>query len=176
MGTESPGGPPAGERLDVYGAIMAITADGADTDGEFAVVDMWAPPGFENGLHTHGPAEVFHVVEGEMLLDVEGERTRLTPGTTGHVGGGREHALRVVGETDLRAVTVFSPAGAEDFLRAVGEPAGPGATPAYREVTAADLEHLEAVGAEHGFDFLGPFPDGSRGGAADQAGDGATDT
>lgn len=161
MGTDSAGGPPQGEPLDVYGAIMTITADGTDTDGEFTVVDMLAPPGFENGLHTHPPSEVFHVLRGEMVLEVEGERTRLTPGTTGHVAGGQPHALRVAGESDLRAVTVFSPAGAEDFLRAVGEPADAGATPEDRDVTEADLEHLEAVGAGYGFDFLGPFPDGA---------------
>lgn len=142
----------------MLGATMTITADGEDTSGEFSVADMLAPPGFENGLHTHGPAEIFHVIDGEMLLHVDGETQYLTAGMTGHVSGNVPHGMRVEGDDVLRVLVVMTPAGPEDFFRAVGEPADGRDLPEPREVTDADLEALFAIGEEHGFEFLGPLP------------------
>lgn len=150
---------PEREHFHVLGATVTITADGDDTGGEFTVADMLAPPGFENGLHTHEPAEVFHVLEGEMALHVDGETRRLTSGTTGHVSGGRPHGFRVEGDGVLRVLVVMTPAGAEGFFRAVGEPTPVRDLPEPREVTEDDLQALFAVGAEYGFEFLGPLPD-----------------
>ena len=137
---------------------MTITADGTTTDGEFTVVDMLAPPGFENGYHTHGPAEVFHVLDGEMSLYVDDEVTRLTTGQTGHVSGGQRHGFRVEGKDTLRAIITLTPAGAEEFFRAVGEVTDERTFPEPREVTEDDLEAIFAVGEEYGFEFFGPLP------------------
>ncbi|ELY46222.1 cupin domain-containing protein [Natronorubrum tibetense] len=147
-----------GEHLHVLGSTMTITADGDDTDGEFTVVDMLAPPGFENGLHTHAPSEVFHVLEGSMTLHIDGENHTLEPGTTGHVAGGRPHGFRVEGDEPVRVLMALTPAGTEDFFRAVGEPTEMRTLPEPREVTDADLEALFAVGEDHGFAFMGPLP------------------
>ncbi|RQG88959.1 cupin domain-containing protein [Natrarchaeobius halalkaliphilus] len=146
------------EHLHVLGATITITADSDDTDGEFSVKNMLAPPGFENGLHTHEPAEVFHVIDGEMLLYVDGETQYLKPGMTGYVSAGERHGMRVEGDEVLRVLIVMSPAGAEDFFRAVGEPAADRNLPEPREVTNADLEAIFATGEEHGFEFFGPLP------------------
>lgn len=148
------------EHLHVLGATMTITADGDDTNGEFSVNDMLAPPGFENGLHTHEQAEVFHVIDGEMMLYVDGEAQSLTAGMTGHVSPNEPHGMRVEGEDVLRVVIVFTPAGIEDFFRAVGELAASRELPEQQDVSEADLEALFAVGEEHGLEFLGPFPAG----------------
>ena len=149
---------PDEEHLHVLGATITITADGEDTIGEFSVMDMLAPPGFENGLHTHGPAEIFHVIDGEMLLHVDGETQYLSAGMTGHVSANVPHGMRVEGDDVLRVLIVMTPAGAEDFFRAVGEPSTGRELPGPRDVTDADLEALFAIGEEHGFEFLGPLP------------------
>lgn len=146
------------EHLHVLGATMTITADSDDTDGEFSVKDMLAPPGFENGLHTHDPAEIFHVIEGEMMLYVDGETQYLKPGMTGYVPGSEPHGMRVEGDEVLRVLIVFSPAGAEDFFRAIGEPTRGRDLPEPREVTDVDLAEIFATGEEYGFEFLGPLP------------------
>ncbi|MFP8956751.1 cupin domain-containing protein [Natrialbaceae archaeon A-CW3] len=146
------------EHLHVLGATITITTDSGMTDGEFTVMDMLAPPGFENGLHTHEPSEIFHVVDGEMSLYVDGETERLGPGATGYVPAGVVHGVRVEGDTPLRTMIVMSPAGAEDFFRAVGEPTATRELPEPREVSDADLEALFATGEEYGFAFLGPLP------------------
>lgn len=146
------------EHVHVLGATITITADSDDTDGEFSVKDMLAPPGFENGLHTHEPSEIFHVLDGEMMLYVDGETEYLKPGMTGYVPASEPHGMRVEGDEVLRVLIVMSPAGAEDFFRAVGDPATSRDLPEPREVTDADLEGIFATGAEHGFAFLGPLP------------------
>lgn len=146
------------EHLHVLGATMTITADSDDTNGEFSVKDMLAPPGFENGLHTHEPAEIFHVIDGEMMLYVDGETQHLKPGMTGYVSASEPHGMRVEGDEVLRVLIVMSPAGAEDFFRAIGEPTTERDLPEPREATDADLEAIFATGEEHGFELLGPLP------------------
>jgi mannose-6-phosphate isomerase-like protein (cupin superfamily) len=71
----------AHDQYHVLGATVSITADAETTDGEYLVLDMLVPPGFENGLHTHEQSEVFHVVEGEARLHVDGRDEVLRPGT-----------------------------------------------------------------------------------------------
>lgn len=137
---------------------MTITADSEDTDGAFSVMDMLAPPGFENGLHTHEPAEVFHVISGEMMLYVDGDTQLLEPGMSGYVSAGEPHGMRVEGDEVLRVIVVFSPAGAEDFFRAIGDPAAALTVPEPREMADSDLEAIFTTGAEYGFEFLGPLP------------------
>ena len=149
---------PGEEHLHVLGATVTITADSDDTDGAFTVMDLLAPPGFENGLHTHEPAEIFHVIDGEMTLYVDGESQHLGSGMTGHVAANEPHGVRAEGDDVLRVLIVMSPAGTEDFFRSVGEPATARELPEPREVTDADLEALFALGEEHGFTFLGPLP------------------
>ena len=148
------------EHLNVLGAVASITADAGDTDGEFTVVDMLVPPGFENGLHSHEQSEVIHVLDGEIQLHVEGEDSRLGPGATGYVAGSEKHGFRVDGEDAAQALFVFTPAGVEDFFRAAGEPVADRSLPEPREVSEDDLEALFALGEEHGFDFYGPLPVG----------------
>ena len=137
---------------------MTITADSEDTDGAFSVMDMLAPPGFENGLHTHEPAEVFHIIAGKMMLYVDGETQMLEPGMTGYVSAGKPHGMRVDGDEVLRVIVVFSPAGAEEFFRAIGDPTASRSVPEHRQMTDSDLEAIFATGEDYGFEFLGPLP------------------
>jgi mannose-6-phosphate isomerase-like protein (cupin superfamily) len=67
---------------------LSITADAETTDGEYLALDMLVPPLFENGLHTHGQSEVFHVIEDETRLHIDGREQTLGPGTSGYVSGG----------------------------------------------------------------------------------------
>jgi hypothetical protein len=116
-----------------------------------------APQGFENGLHTHEPAEVFHVIGEEIALHVE-EVGHLRPGETGYVAGGWQHGFRVVGSKPLRVLAVLAPTGAEAFFRAVGDSAADRTLPEPREVSPADVKARFAAGAEHGSELRGPLP------------------
>jgi quercetin dioxygenase-like cupin family protein len=143
----------------VLGATISITADSDTTDGEYLVVDALVPPAVQNGLHTHGPSEVVHVIEGELRVHVAGEDRILGPGDSGYVPAGAVHGFENVGSEVCRVVAVMSPAGAEGFFAAVGQVADDRSLPDPVEPTEETLRALFATGAEYGFEFFGPLPD-----------------
>lgn len=143
----------------VLGATISITADSEDTDNEYVVLDMLVPPGFENGLHTHGPNEVFHVIDGEIRLHIDGEDEVLGAGSSGYVPAGVVHGFENRADDVSRVIAVMSPGGAEQFFEAVGEPSEDRSLPAPVEPTEEMLQGLFATGEEFGFSFLGPLPE-----------------
>jgi mannose-6-phosphate isomerase-like protein (cupin superfamily) len=149
----------APEHYHVLGATLSITADAATTDGEYLVLDLLVPPMFENGLHTHEQSEVFHVIEGEARLHVDGREQTLGPGTSGYVPGGEVHGFANEGEGVCRVIAVMTPGGAEGFFRAVGQPTDDRTLPEPIEPTEEMLQSLFATGERHGFGFLGPLPE-----------------
>lgn len=147
------------EHYHVLGATLSITADAETTDGEYLVLDMLVPPMFENGLHTHEQSEVFHVIEGEARLHVDGRDQTLGPGTSGYVPGGEIHGFANEGEDVCRVIAVMTPGGAEGFFRAVGQPNADRSLPEPVEPTEEMLQSVFATGEQYGFEFLGPLPE-----------------
>jgi mannose-6-phosphate isomerase-like protein (cupin superfamily) len=147
------------EHYHVLGATLSITADAETTDGEYLVLDMLVPPMFENGLHTHEQSEVFHVIEGEARLHVDGRDQTLGPGTSGYVPGGEIHGFANEGEDVCRVIAVMTPGGAEGFFRAVGQPTADRSLPEPVEPTEEMLLSVFATGEQYGFEFLGPLPE-----------------
>jgi mannose-6-phosphate isomerase-like protein (cupin superfamily) len=147
------------EHYHVLGATLSITADAETTDGAYLVLDMLVPPTFENGLHTHEQSEVFHVIEGEARLHVDGGEQTLGPGRSGYVPGGEVHGFANEGDEVCRVIAVMTPGGAEGFFRAVGQPTDDRSLPDPVEPTEEMLQSLFATGERYGFEFLGPLPE-----------------
>ena len=147
------------DHYHVLGATLSITADAETTDGEYLVLDMLVPPMFENGLHTHEQSEVFHVIEGEARLHVDGRDEILSPGTSGYVPGGEVHGFATEGDDVCHVIAVMTPGGAEGFFREVGQPSEDRSLPDPVEPTEEMLQSLFATGERHGFEFLGPLPE-----------------
>lgn len=61
--------------------------------------------------HFHRYDEVIYVLEGEGMLEVDGEQAPLGPGTCVHLPRTRVHCLANTGDTELRLLGVFRPAG-----------------------------------------------------------------
>jgi quercetin dioxygenase-like cupin family protein len=150
------------EHYHVLGATISITADSETTDGEYLVMDLIAPPGFENGLHTHEESEVFQVLEGEIRLHVDGEDAILGPGTSGHVAGSQPHGFATEGDASARVVAVMTPGGAEGFFREVGRRTSDRSLPEPVEPTEEVLQSVFAAGEAYGLEFMGPLPERAR--------------
>lgn len=65
------------------------------------------PPGAVLPLHHHAPAEIYHVLEGEGLTEIEGEPHRLRAGVSVFIPAGARHRTTNTGPTPLRYLFVF---------------------------------------------------------------------
>jgi len=65
-------------------------------------------PGHASGMHTHPGVETGYVLDGEVLMVVEGEPDRkLKPGDSFVIPPGAKHDVRSVGTVPAKAVSVF---------------------------------------------------------------------
>ncbi len=61
--------------------------------------------------HFHRYDEVIYALDGEGVLEIGGEQAPIHPGTCIHLPRGLVHCLANTGETELRVLGVFRPAG-----------------------------------------------------------------
>ncbi|MBX3583685.1 MAG: cupin domain-containing protein [Rhizobiaceae bacterium] len=65
-------------------------------------------PGHSSGLHTHPGIETGYVLEGEVVMSVEGEPDRtLKPGDSFVIPPGAAHDVKSVGSVPAKALSVF---------------------------------------------------------------------
>lgn len=75
---------------------------------EVLLVKVEIAPGASTGRHSHPGVETGYVVEGEVVMQVEGEAPRrLAPGDSYLVPAGRVHDVRAVGDRPARALATF---------------------------------------------------------------------
>ena len=65
------------------------------------------PPGAVLPLHHHAPAEVYHALEGEGVVEVEGEAHRLRAGVSLFIPANARHRTTNTGDGPLRFLFVF---------------------------------------------------------------------
>lgn len=131
-----------------------VLVDGEQTDGSYSVVDSIGPHGNMPPLHVHQHEdEVFHVVEGRLLVFLPGEQVELSTGDTLRAPRGVPHTYRVESET-CRWLVFCQPAGFEEFVREVSEPAASSELPPAGR--PHDLDAIAAAAAAGGIELLGP--------------------
>jgi quercetin dioxygenase-like cupin family protein len=75
---------------------------------EVLLVRVEIAPGAAAGRHSHPGIETGYVVEGEVVMEIEGEAPRtLVPGDTYLVAAGRIHDVRAVGGRPASALATF---------------------------------------------------------------------
>lgn len=112
----------AGEAYWFLGNLGIIRADGQATGGRFGLFEALLPKDAAPPLHSHPQDETFIIVEGEMDVWLGGERHRCTPGAIFMAPRHSPHAFRVRSET-ARVLTLSTPAGIEELVRAFNTPA-----------------------------------------------------
>jgi quercetin dioxygenase-like cupin family protein len=140
-GTELPVEPrviTGSEDLWFLGTLARIKLDGHQTGGRFALWEGVLPHGAAPPLHAHPQDETFYVIEGELtawlvepgLSDdasdppawVKTRGRRCGPGAAVFAPAGAPHTFRVESDT-ARMLFLSTPAGIEEYVRALGEPA-----------------------------------------------------
>jgi quercetin dioxygenase-like cupin family protein len=144
------------EPLWFLGTLVRPKLGGEQTGGRFALWEGTLPRGAAPPLHTHPQDETFYVLEGSVAVragESSGERMCGT-GAAVFVPAGLPHTFRVDSDT-ARMLFLSTPAGIEEFVHALAEPAqwpwlqpppdGPRVSP----------ERMAAVEREHGVVRLG---------------------
>jgi quercetin dioxygenase-like cupin family protein len=142
-----------GEARWWLGGLAVIKATAADTGGQMTIVEVTEPPGMEAPLHVHHREdEAFFILEGDVTLEV-GDKT--IEASAGDYAFGRRdipHKYKV-GEKGCRMLFICTPAGFEDLVREMSEPAGSRTLPPPSD-EEPDMERVAAVAAAHGAELL----------------------
>jgi quercetin dioxygenase-like cupin family protein len=160
----------SGEALWFLGTLARLKLTGEQTGGRFALWDGVLPRGAAPPLHSHPQDETFYVLEGRLtgwVLDgspADGEEggwlaqgRHCGPGDVIFAPAGAPHTFRVESDT-ARILFLSTPAGIEDYVRALAEPAAwPWLQPP-AEGPRVPAERMRAVEQELGVVRHGPPP------------------
>jgi quercetin dioxygenase-like cupin family protein len=147
-----------GERLRFWGGgLLTMKATAGETGGAFLLFEDHVARGKTTPLHAHANEdETLYLLEGEVLVHVDGDEHELGAGGMAFVPRGVPHAFLVSSET-ARLLTLLVPGSAEAFYRGASEPAGENASPDGPVDFARVGESAERSG---GMQLLGPPPFG----------------
>jgi quercetin dioxygenase-like cupin family protein len=154
--------PDEGDALWFNNDLLTLKATGAETDGEFLLVEELARGGKVTPLHLHPDgAETFYVLEGELRFHVDGRESTLRAGGLASVPAGVPHAYLVVSDVARSLILVTPSSGAmEAFFRDAGSPATARTLP---PVGPLDIARIGAAAERTGAVLiLGPPPFGER--------------
>jgi quercetin dioxygenase-like cupin family protein len=125
------------------------------TEGAFCLLEDVMVRGKTTPLHCHPDAdETAYLLEGEIIVNVDGKETRIGAGGMSFVPKGVPHAFIVVSDT-ARILSLHSPAAASQaFYLGASEPATDDTS------DRVDLARLQASAKENprGVELLGPPP------------------
>jgi len=158
-----------GERLwFAGGGVWTMKATSEETDGAFMLFEDRMTRGKTTPLHIHPHEdETYIVLEGEILVHVEGAEHPVGPGGVAVVPRGTRHAFLVTSET-ARTLVLQTPGSGEAFYRDASEPSTD-ETDAQRP---PDLDRLRAAAERNPscIEILGPPPfEAAKEGAAARA-------
>ncbi|MGZ4173695.1 MAG: quercetin 2,3-dioxygenase [Solirubrobacteraceae bacterium] len=144
-----------GEALWFLGLLATIKASSESTAGRVAVIEHHAPRGSGSPLHVHhNEDEWFYVTAGELTFWVGGQIIGAPAGS--FVYGPRDipHTFTVSSE-EARFLLVLEPAGFEQFMRALSEPAQSLTIPP-APTEPPDIARMTAIAADYGVEIIGP--------------------
>ena len=143
-----------GRKLWVGSGLYTLLVEGDDTNGRYALVDLRVEPGDGTPPHIHhAEDEMFYILEGELALWADGNKTVAGPGAFVYVPMGVVHAFKNESGSAVRFLCGMTPAGFEQFFVAIGTPvsaetpAPPPVGPEFGEkiVRLAPEFHMEIV-------------------------------
>jgi quercetin dioxygenase-like cupin family protein len=136
--------------VQFLGGLVHLRAGSADTDGAWALLEHTGDRGYMSPLHVHdADEETFLVLDGELRVEIGGERLAVGAGGLALLPRGQAHGF-VVTSPSARFLTLHTPGGFDRFVAEVGVPldAPAGGPP--------DPAELTRVAAGHGIQIVGP--------------------
>jgi mannose-6-phosphate isomerase-like protein (cupin superfamily) len=134
-------------------AIGSVCLSGADTGGEYCLLEMSLASGMMVPRHTHTREdEAYYVLSGELEVVVGDEIFVLRTGDALMAPRDIPHQLRNSGNVENHYLLMFSPSGFEEFLKATAVPAPDNAV-APTEPPAVAVRNVLELAADYGIRF-----------------------
>lgn len=135
-------------ELPAIGVSLSVPLAGSTNDGALEVIETIDAPGSGPPLHRHAQTEVFRVLSGRYLFEVNGERFIAEAGDLVSVPGGAAHCFRNIGDEPATQMVMIVPGfDAIAFFTGLGEVTRDG---------IPSPEALNAFGQRWAVEFLGP--------------------
>lgn len=148
--------PPQGRTVAVVGDIYRFLATGAETNGQYAILEALVLPGGGPPPHIHSREEEgFYILEGEITFIVNSERIVAGARTFINVPIGTPHCFKNESGQPAKMLITVAPAGLEQMFLNVGVTLAEGSTTALPP-TKDEIEKLLAVAPEYGIEILLP--------------------
>ena len=145
-----------GERRWFYGGgLPTWKVRAEESNGAFLLFEDRMDQGKMTPLHTHPDAdETMVVLEGELLMHLDGREHRVAAGGVVLAPRGLPHAFLVLSPT-ARVLCLHTPGCGEAFYWNASEPVPPGAEP----TGPVDFDRIRESARVHGgIEILGPPP------------------
>ena len=135
-------------RIPQIGLSLRVCVPPETTDGALTSIETINEPGFGPPLHRHRETEVFYVLEGRYLFEVDGKQFTADMGDVVTAPGGCAHTFVNITSAPARQLIQIIPGlDAVAFFRGLGDVMRDG---------KLDQDALNAFGKAWQVEFLGP--------------------
>jgi len=135
-------------KIPALGLELTVRLPPHTSGTALTVMETCSAPGFGPPLHRHVETEVFRVLEGRYLFEVDGQRFEAGAGEWISVPGGTAHAFINITEQTARQIVLILPGmDAFGFFTGLGEVFANG---------RPSRDALNDFGKPWGVEFLGP--------------------
>jgi len=135
--------------LNIVGEETLVKVSGADSDGHLAFFHLFAPPMSGPPRHVHSREdELFYVLEGELVFELDGERRTARTGDTVYLRRGVVHAYQNFTQSNARLLIATTPGAFSGFFVELSAATPLGGLPS--------PEKLDSIAANYGITMLGP--------------------
>jgi mannose-6-phosphate isomerase-like protein (cupin superfamily) len=146
---------PSGEGRSIEvlpGETVTFKATSVDTDGAYTLIEVIDQPQSGPPLHLHRREdESFYILEGTFAFEIGDSVLTATAGWFMTAPKGVPHSYKNIGTTPAKMLTLFVPAGIENFFEDLSK------------LTAAgtlDIDNIAFVAAKQGIEVVPPSPEG----------------
>jgi quercetin dioxygenase-like cupin family protein len=145
----------AGDRREFAGGgVHTWMVRAEETDGAFFLFEDRMERGKMTPLHTHPSDETMYVIDGEIVMHLDGMNHSITTGGVAVAPRGLPHAFLVVSES-ATMLCLHVPGSCEAFYWDASEPLAPGES----GTGAVDFDRVKASAQRNGgITLLGPPP------------------
>ena len=146
-------------HIGLVGDTYTILVAGKDTAGRYCLIDMHIPLGGGPPPHRHDFEEMFSVLEGEIEATFRGKKIIIRAGETINIPANAPHQFQNKSGQPARLLCLCSPAGQEEFFKAVGVPVATRTTPPPpldEEAEAAFIAKVKTLAPKYRTELLPP--------------------